>query len=154
MSLTGTIRNEVLAALAEAGGAMKRDRLLPECPSATEAQDISVALNGLKKSGYAAKNASGWLITTAGLAALQEAAGDIGAALDAEEPEEPATDTKAEGDDEDPVLAAIERLQAPPAITGANRKARALRALADWPALDQTVAEFLQEIAADLEAAA
>lgn len=151
MTQMDQIRAEVLEALENAVMPMGRQDLLPLCPSADNAQQISVALHDLKNLEQAERTAAGWNAATPGPAArgiarsTKPKTGDL---------TPPRFGDQRMPEPGDPIIQAIRRLPAPRPIADAARKARALRELADWPAMDGSVADYLREIADDIEAVA
>lgn len=166
------VESEIIGALARAKRPMARQELLKACASAEDAQQVSIALNNLKNAGRVGKSGSGlWELATPGDETPEPAPEP------ATEPQQPAAAKPAarasakvatpievprfggerQDDGDSGRLAAL--LGRPHATTArgiqdATRKAKCVRAIADWPALAPDVAEYLREIAADIEAAA
>lgn len=172
MSIYATIRDDVIAALKASGGPMDRQALSEHCPTAVDAQQVSVALSQLRKHGVVERQDDGWVLVdqivdqvTATLS-REDAAREIDSAPAAPRPKptpkpapeysenipsfgETSAPALVEGG-VDPLIERIRHMQ-PRTIPEARRKARVLRELADWPAMDHEIAQYLCEIAADLE---
>ena len=172
-----TVRGEVLAALQAAKGRpLNRRELLTACETAVGVEDISIALNALKRTGDVQRaQGGGWRFIVADAfdpAALPRPAAGwagltchaCGTSLEDCTASEVAEDkdghhyhavclqarTLTPADEADP-LARLRELPKAHHIAEPARKASALRQLAAWPALDGEVADFLLQIAQDLE---
>lgn len=163
MSVRATIRQEVIDALKAADGPMDRNAIFDECGTAGSAQDVSIALSQLKKTGVVERTDAGWALTAelVDQACEKLSREDTARELDAA-PAAPKRNPRKEalqllqgepdeaGEDTDPLIERIRHMR-PRTIPEARRKARVLRELADWPAMDHEIAQYLCEIAADLE---
>lgn len=155
--MADTLNDQIIEALRQAQRPLGRKDLLRLCPAAADAQATSVALNGLKNRGQIERAGTGcWQLATntpqgdnAEPGPTPPPTGNAMAALVHKH-----TGQQAEhAADEDPIITKIQQLQqlSPLDIHEPDRKAQALHALADWPALDNEVARYILTIAHDME---
>lgn len=159
-SVAEMIRAEVLNTLrgaAEVHRAMDRQELLDNCPTAENAQQVALVLSALKRAGAVKCVATGWLLVNdpADSQPEPDEIPDTGhQATPQAEPEDGSTsDYPTPSMSPDPLVEKVRQI-APQPIREAARKARILRVMAEWPAMDAEVSEYLREIAADIESAA
>lgn len=154
--MADTLNDQIIEALRQAQRPLGRRDLLPLCPLAADAQDISIALNGLKKKGQIEHAGTGcWQLAAdppAGGNGEDNTPPPTGSAMAALVNKHTAR-TPAPAEREDPLISKIQRLTPPEPldIHEPERKARALRALAEWPALDAEIARYIICIAHDME---